>query len=405
MPGDLKSPAPESKRSPKVVPDGERQSSFKRPSVNAVYQTLVRPLVKSVGQRLMRSNRPSGISRRGMLRGSALGAAGLAGAASVVAVGGRDGASAKASANELKLDVPGYTNIDDFDHSHETAGTVGEVDTTAFDPMVFLESFDYGRQSKLSDGRTLREYEVIAVDKDIEIAPGVFFPAWTYNGQVPGPTIRATAGDVVRIRFNNAGSHPHSIHFHGIHPTNMDGVFEIVKPGNEFTYEFEVQPWWLHLYHCHAVPLKRHIHKGLYGTFIIDPPQGRPPAREMVMVMNGFSTEFNGENTFYAVNTVAFHHVKHPIPVRVGELQRIYLTNLTEFDLINSFHLHADMFRVYRTGTTMDHYELTDTVMLCQGERHILEFTLPAPGMYMFHAHQSEFAELGWMGFFKAVEA
>jgi len=236
MPGDLKSPAPESKRSPKVVPDGERQSSFKRPSVNAVYQTLVRPLVKSVGQRLMRSNRPSGISRRGMLRGSALGAAGLAGAASVVAVGGRDGASAKASANELKLDVPGYTNIDDFDHSHETAGTVGEVDTTAFDPMVFLESFDYGRQSKLSDGRTLREYEVIAVDKDIEIAPGVFFPAWTYNGQVPGPTIRATAGDVVRIRFNNAGSHPHSIHFHGIHPTNMDGVFEIVKPGNEFTY-------------------------------------------------------------------------------------------------------------------------------------------------------------------------
>ena len=131
----------------------------------------------------------------------------------------------------------------------------------------------------------------------------------------------------------------------------------------------------------------------------------RPPAREMVMVMNGFSTEFNGQNTFYAVNTVAFHHVKHPIPVRVGELQRIYLTNLTEFDLINSFHLHADMFRVYRTGTTMDHYELTDTVMLCQGERHILEFTLPAPGMYMFHAHQSEFAELGWMGFFKAVEA
>ena len=161
----------------------------------------------------------------------------------------------------------------------------------------------------------------------------------------------------------------------------------------------------MHLYHCHAVPLKRHIHKGLYGTFIIDPPQGRPPAREMVMVMNGFSTEFNGENTFYAVNTVAFHHVDNPIQVKVGELQRIYLTNLTEFDLINSFHLHAEMFRVYRTGTTLDHSELTDTLMMCQGERHVLEFTLPSPGMYMFHAHQSEFAELGWMGFFQAVEA
>ena len=52
----------------------------------------------------------------------------------------------------------------------------------------------------------------------------------------------------------------------------------------------------------------------------------------------------------------------------------------------------------------MDHSELTDTVMMCQGERHVLEFTLPSPGMYMFHAHQSEFAELGWMGFFQAVE-
>ena len=405
MPTDPKSRTPDFDPMRSGIPDDGREPSFGRLSINSVYQTLVRPLVRTVGRRLTASRRTSGISRRGMLRGSALGAAGLAGAASVVAVGGRNGVSAKSSANELKFDVPGYTDIDDFDHSHETAGTVGEVDTTAFDPMVFLESFDYGRQSKLSDGRTLREYELIAVDKEIEIAPGVFFPAWTYNGQVPGPTLRATAGDVLRIRFNNAGSHPHSIHFHGIHPPNMDGVLEIVKPGNEFIYEFEAQPWGLHPYHCHAVPLKRHIHKGLYGTFIIDPPQGRPAAREMVMVMNGFSTEFNGENTFYAVNTVAFHHVKHPIPIRVGQLQRIYLVNLTEFDLINSFHLHADMFRVYRTGTTMDQYETTDTVMLCQGERHILEFTLPAPGMYMFHAHQSEFAELGWMGFFQGVEA
>ena len=40
----------------------------------------------------------------------------------------------------------------------------------------------------------------------------------------------------------NGGSHPHTIHFHGIHPTNMDGVFEVVPPGGEFTYEFEARP-------------------------------------------------------------------------------------------------------------------------------------------------------------------
>jgi FtsP/CotA-like multicopper oxidase with cupredoxin domain len=61
------------------------------------------------------------------------------------------------------------------------------------------------------------------------------------------------------------------------------------------------------------------------------------------------------------------------------------------------------MFRLYRTGTSLDHYELTDTVTMGQGERAVLEFTLEEPGKYMFHAHQSEFAELGWSGMFEAV--
>ena len=77
----------------------------------------------------------------------------------------------------------------------------------------------------------VREYTLRAVDREIEIAPGVFFPAWTYNGTVPGPVLRATEGDTLRVRFENGGSHPHTIHFHGIHPPNMDGVFEVVPPG------------------------------------------------------------------------------------------------------------------------------------------------------------------------------
>jgi FtsP/CotA-like multicopper oxidase with cupredoxin domain len=185
----------------------------------------------------------------------------------------------------------------------------------------------------------------------------------------------------------------------------MDGITPIVKPGESFTYEFDAKPFGLHLYHCHTMPLKRHIHKGLYGTFIVDPPGGREPAREMVMMMNGFDTNFDGENEIYAVNTVAFHYAKHPIEVKVGELLRIYLVNITEFDPINSFHQHAEMFKLYRTGTRLDQYEYTDTVMLCQGERHVLEMTLSYPGSYMFHAHQSELAELGWVGMFQATEA
>jgi FtsP/CotA-like multicopper oxidase with cupredoxin domain len=332
-------------------------------------------------------SRPSSLNRRDFLKAGLL----TSGVAAAV--------SARPGAGPAQPPPPTPTPHD----GHGGSGAVGDVDLTRFDPSVFLETFDGGTVSR-QDGRTVREWNIIAQNKDIEIAPGVWFPAWTYNGQVPGPTFRATAGDFLRFHFLNASPHAHTIHFHGFHPPSMDGFEPMVEPGGTFTYEFEALPFGLHLYHCHVMPLKRHIHKGLYGAFLIDPPQGRPPAREMIMVMNAFDTNFDGENEIYAVNTVGFHFVKHPIVVRIGEPIRVYLINLTEFDPINSFHLHASMFRLYRTGTQLETFEFTDTVAMCQGERHVLEFTLDSPGQYMFHAHQSEFAELGWIGFFDARE-
>jgi FtsP/CotA-like multicopper oxidase with cupredoxin domain len=249
----------------------------------------------------------------------------------------------------------------------------------------------------------VREYTLHAIDRELEIAPGVFFPAWTYNGTVPGPVIRATEDDLLRVRFANGGSHPHTIHFHGIHPTDMDGVFEIVQAGEELTYEFPARPSGLHLYHCHATPLKKHIHKGLYGAFIVDPKTPRPPAQELVLVMNGYDTDGDGGNNFYTVNGRSFYYARYPIRVRRSELVRIYLANLTEFDLVNSFHLHGDFFRYQPTGTG-DHWEYTDTVMQCQGQRGVIEIQFANTGRFMFHAHQSEFAELGWMGFFEVED-
>ncbi|HUF89022.1 MAG TPA: multicopper oxidase domain-containing protein [Gemmatimonadota bacterium] len=327
------------------------------------------------------------ISRRTILRGgAALGAAALGGAA--LGIGTQDSGVLKP-----RVEIPHI-------HGAGGSGPVRDIQPGGFDPTAFASHFDGGRVSTLPDGRTLRDYHFVAVDREIEVAPGVWFPAWTYNGSVPGPTIRCTEGDRLRVRFQNAGTHPHTIHFHGFHPANMDGVFEIVDPGSTFVYEFDAEPFGLHLYHCHTTPLKRHIHKGLYGAFIVDPPGGRPPAREYVMVMNGFDTDFDSENEFYAVNTVAFHYMRHPLPARVGEKVRLYVVNTLEFDLVNSLHVHANFFEVYRTGTRLEPDDFTDTVMFCQGERHILELEFRHPGMIMFHAHQSEFAELGWMGFF-----
>jgi FtsP/CotA-like multicopper oxidase with cupredoxin domain len=254
----------------------------------------------------------------------------------------------------------------------------------------------------------VRSYDLVATEKDIEVAKGVFYPAWAYGlaggpPTVPGPTIRVTEGQRMRVRLLNASSHPHTIHFHGIHPANMDGVFEMVDPGGTFTYEFPAAPAGLHLYHCHATPLKKHLAKGLYGTLIIDPKTPRPPAQELVMVMNGFDTNGDGENEFYTVNGRAFYYARHPIRVSRSRTVRIYLVNVTEFDLINSFHLHGEFFRYYPTGTT-ERYEYTDTVMLCQGQRGIVEIDFSHTGHFMFHAHVSEFTELGWMGFFEVVD-
>lgn len=295
-------------------------------------------------------------------------------------------------------------------HAHGNAMLVGRVDSQAngFDPMQMLVDWDYGQVSTLPSGQHLREYFIVAADKEIEIAPGIHFPAWTYNGRVPGPTIRCSEGDRIRIRFFNGSSHPHTLHFHGIHTAEMDGVTGVgageIQPGQEFTYEFDAFPFGCHLYHCHAAPLKRHIHKGLYGAFIIDPAQGRPPAREFMMMMNAFDTNFDNENEIYAVNTVGHEFAHRPIPIQVGEQVRLYLINIVEFDPINSLHLHAEFFNYYDHGTTLEPTHRTvDTIMQCQAQRGLVEFSYRWPGMYMFHAHQSEFAELGWMGFFKAL--
>ena len=116
----------------------------------------------------------------------------------------------------------------------------------------------------------------------------------------------------------------------------MDGIpgAGLVQPGETFTYEFDAKPFGCHLYHCHSLPLKRHIHKGLYGAFIIDPdPEKHPLEREaaesrllgspanqrwqeIVIVMNGFDTNFDDENEFYAVNSIPFAYFEQGDPRR-----------------------------------------------------------------------------------------
>jgi FtsP/CotA-like multicopper oxidase with cupredoxin domain len=339
-----------------------------------------------------------------------------------------------------------------------------------FDPHAFLSAFNTGREGQEhveqeryeEDGRTVRHFEFVGVDTDVTVAPGVEFPAWTCNGQIPGPTLWAVEGDLIRVTFRNGSRHAHTIHPHlrNLNP-EMDGIPQngpgVLEPGEAFTYEWPARPAGIHFCHCHSMPLKAHMHRGLYGVVVVDPDRVRERPRdyvnyhgpvddafreelvevarsrnheyaendavnEMVLVMNGFDTDFDGENGVYAANTRAFAYgvgrtdgdgewesgeTKRPVRIRRDEPQRVYLLNATEFDPINSLHTHSQFFDYYDHGTTLlPTHKTVDTVMQCQAQRGILEFDYAdhRPGLYMFHAHQSEFAELGWMSFFEVVE-
>ena len=299
--------------------------------------------------------------------------------------------------------------------------------------IEYLTFFNCGRVSESQNGQTVREFTLNATEnQSIEVMDGGYvFDAWTFNGTIPGPTMRVTEGDLVKITLVNDknNTRPHSLHMHSIHPGEMDGVEGkgIVAPGQNFTYEFVAQPFGVYPYHCHVSPVADHISRGLYGMLIIDPKEPRPQMKELAMTMNGYDFNYDMEgpafiptaeeavnnempdveerdNELYSVNGKAFDYVNHPIELVAGEEYRIYLVNMLEFDLVNSIHVHGTMFEYYPSGTSKNPQTVNDIVTLGQADRGILELSYPYPGRYMFHTHINEFADKGWMSFFNVSE-
>lgn len=283
------------------------------------------------------------------------------------------------------------------------AGNHTALSQYPYDPMAILREFDDG-ELMTENGRSIRQFEVTAKSTPLQLNAAVTFMTWSLNGRVPAPTLRAKAGERLRIVFHNADATSHSLHFHGTHPAAMDGV-KPIRRGKTFVYEFDAEPYGVHPYHCHIAPVTRHISKGLYGLLIIDPPEGRPPADEMVLVMGGYDLKQQGKNDLYAFNGIPNFYRDHPIEIYQDQLVRLYLLNMIEWDAAVTFHIHANMFQVYPTGRTLTPREETDVITMGTAERHILEFRYAYPGMYMFHPHQDDIAEHGCMGCFKVVPA
>lgn len=249
------------------------------------------------------------------------------------------------------------------------------------------------------------EYTLVGEETTLEIASGVRVKAWTYNGTIPGPVLRATEGDRVILHFINKTPMSHTIHLHGDHDEKDDGVFQVVEPGGTYTYDFIAGPPGALMYHCHVMPVTQHIRMGLYGALIVDPKEGLSPAREYVVVSGEYDTKDqltnNPEYVFF--NGYSDQYWDHPLEVRTNETVRVYYVDMGTSPAYG-FHIHGTIFDAYPSGIWQNDPMKVQTWEVAAGNAAIFEAKWPWEGRYLFHLHGLP-EEKGTMAYFNVTNA
>ena len=246
-------------------------------------------------------------------------------------------------------------------------------------------------------------FTMIAEDATIEISPGERVKVWTFNGTVPGPTLRFTEGDNVTIHFKNNTPMAHTLHMHGTHDAKNDGAFPLILPNQTYNYNFIAEPAGAFLYHCHAPPTSLHIRMGMYGSLIIDPKGNNSsilkPAREYALVLSEFDP-MNPEAfipKYYPMNGYADQYMdNNSLQARQNELVRFYVVNIGT-TIPYSFHLHSTIFKVYQSGLISNKPIDAQTISIGPGDAAIVEAVWKSPGTYFIHSHGLQ-EERGNMG-------
>lgn len=234
-------------------------------------------------------------------------------------------------------------------------------------------------------------FDITMDEFDWETTPGNLEKARGYNNMVPGPIIRATIGDRVRVNVTNNLSESSSIHWHGVLVENkMDGVPFVtqppIKPGDTFVYEFTLRNTGTHMYHSHHNAMEQ-TNRGLLGAFIIDPadPAAYPAYdSEYIMVINDLLLGFtlNGKG-FPATELVS---------AKLGETLLIRYIN--EGEMIHPMHLHGMAQKVIAIdGYLLDSPYFCDTVNIAPGNRYDVLVKCDEPGLWAFHCHILSHAE------------
>ena len=254
-------------------------------------------------------------------------------------------------------------------------------------------------------------------DTLIEVSPGVAYRAWSFEGRVPGPTVRVTQGDSVDFTLVNHGTIPHSMDFHAaqIAPNKY---YVNVMSKDSIHYQFVAEVPGVFMYHCGTAPVAAHIANGMYGALIVDPRSPRPPARELVLVQSEFymfpdttsqPRSLSWERLlglapdFVTFNGRASQYATHPITVKVNELVRLYVVNAGP-NRFSSFHVVGGIFeRVFVDGSQTSPLAGVQTVSVPVGGGSIFEIRLKQPGEYPFVTHAFADATKGAVGILRAA--
>lgn len=250
-----------------------------------------------------------------------------------------------------------------------------------------------------------------------EIAPGISFNYWTFNGQVPGPMLRIREGDTVDFTLRNHESslHEHNIDLHAVTGPGGGGEATIVAPGEEKSFLFRALNPGLYIYHCAVPNMAVHMSHGMYGLILVEPEGGLPDVDHEFYIVQGelFTTGtigrrglqvFDGRqmldsNPNYIVFNGRTGALAERMEAEVGDRIRLYVGN-GGVALSSSLHMVGEIFdTVYpeaNIGGAQFHNVQTTAVL--PGGATIVEFTVEYPGTYVLVDHALARADKGAWG-------
>lgn len=263
---------------------------------------------------------------------------------------------------------------------------------------------------------TVVNVDLVARETTQEIAPGVEYQAWTFNGTTPGPVIRVNLGDTVRFTLTNDTSigMQHSIDFHAA-LTPWDENYQPVDPGETLTFDWVAMYPGVFMYHCGVDPVLQHIGNGMYGAIIVE-TDALPKEREFVMVASEFypgNEPIDGvfvgdidrmkavEPEYVVFDGFANRYLDAPLEVRPNEPFRIWVVNAGP-TLTNAFHVIGTLFpHVYASGNPTTPLNGLQTWNIPPGDGAMFELQIPDEGVYPFVTHAFAYTGLGSVGAIK----